>query len=866
MTSPLRLHAVRGGLVFCLALVAEPSAAQEADAATLLGLAARLDRTARVLVITARPEDEPAGLVAWLHHGQGAEVGVLSIHRGESGLNRFQREVGEALGVLRVQEALRVRQVAGGRQFYTRAFDFGAPDTEATMWRRWPRESLLADLVTVIRSLRPHLLIVGCEIPGPVPDLQARAAIELAEAAFAAAGDGEAISPRQSLDRPPWQPTSLYQLDCLGTGPVLRIALGERHMPGGESYAQIGARAMAWQRSQGLGAITLPGSGEAALRLMRSLAIPADGPSQLFDGIPTSLQALAQDPELPPGRSARLAETAQSILHLQSTFTPADPARSVGAMTASLRLVRNALGELPDARPLGLTWVEEESDRHAALTLIAQRLTALALAAAGIESRLDAPQGWVAQGDSLPVTLTLFNSGPRPVRVSGGLIRFGLQRRLILARDSVTLDPGQRASWSTFLRGLDPTVPWWLASRREDDLYRYPSAVSPPPELLEGEGHNPHGRALVTLEIEGEELTLVTDPVSAVSVDPDRGEVREPLVVMPAVTVLLERVLDYSLADREFRRRLPVEIRSWTSRPRELTVRVEPPPGVRVTQPLRRLTLAAGERAELHFDLAGSLPRDRHALRVYVESEGETFVLGAIPIRYEHIGPVQVFRGAGLWLDAVPSRVPASAEIGYVPGEQDFNQVAFRHLGLRVTDLTAATLDSATLARLRRIAIGPGAFRSAELRRITPDLLEWVMRGGRLVVQSGGPELLASGLFPWPVTIATPPRDVSGQQVVLGPARGAERWWREPHQIDATDLDDWRWTVARNQPDSMDPRYRPLIVARHGSGEPDTPVAWATQVGEGLLIYTTLVLPPQVLAGEGGALRVLLNLLFAPGS
>jgi hypothetical protein len=369
----------------------------------------------------------------------------------------------------------------------------------------------------------------------------------------------------------------------------------------------------------------------------------------------------------------------------------------------------------------------------------------------------------------------------------------------------------------------------------------------------------------VTLELEGEELTLVTDPVSAVSVDPDRGEVREPLVVMHAVTVLLERMLDYSLADRGFRRRLPVEIRSWTSRPRELTVRVEPPAGVSVAEPLRRLTLAAGERAELLFDLAGSLPRDRHALRVYVESEGETFILGAIPIRYEHIDPVQVYRGAGLWLDAVPSRVPANAEIGYVPGEQDFNQVAFRQLGLRVTDLTAATLDSATLARIRRIAIGPGAFHSAELRRITPELLEWVVRGGRLVVQSGGPELLASGLLPWPVTLTTPPRDVSGQQVGLEPARGAERWWREPHQIDAADLDDWRWTLARNQPGLMDPRYRPIIVARDGSGELETPVAWAAQVGQGLLVYTTLVLPPQVLAGEGGALRLLLNLLFAPG-
>jgi len=238
-------------------------------------------------------------------------------------------------------------------------------------------------------------------------------------------------------------------------------------------------------------------------------------------------------------------------------------------------------------------------------------------------------------------------------------------------------------------------------------------------------------------------------------------------------------------------------------------------------------------------------------------------VQGVIPIRYPHIDPVVVHRPSGLWLDAVPVNVPVTAEIGYLAGDRDYNNIALRQLLLRVTDLSPATLDSMHLAGFRRIVIGPGALTRVEARRAVPALLGWVSRGGRLVVHDGNLDLLDSGLLPWPVQLDEPPRPIQAGSARLAAAPGADRWWRSPHRLDDADLDGWHAPLGQLAIGRWDARYLPIAVAHNIPGEAGIPVAWATRIGRGTLVYSTLQLPTQVLAGEGGALRLLLNFLFA---
>ena len=846
----------------CTMALAGPLPAQQADAATLLRLVRSLDQTGRVLVLTARPEEEPAALVAWLHHGLGADVGVLALHRGEAGVNRFGREVGTALGVLRVQEMLRVREVAGGRQYVTRAYDFGLADSVAGVWPHWPRDLLAEDLITVVRSFRPHVLILPCEAPDGIPDAHRGALRLVAEDAFRLATDTTAHSVFSSGGRPPWQPVRMYRLACDAEAAPLIVDAGAVEPLLGESYAQIGARAMARQQSQGLAVEIRPGPSRIGLIPVAPETSPP--PRDLLDGITTGWAGRAAGAADDTARGRSLTAVAAAIHSLQSGFDPRHPDRAAPHLAEALARIREAQATLPGPAPPFFTWSAASADLHAALGGAEDRLSRLLVAAAGIEVRLDAPAPTVAAGDSLPVTLTVFNRGSAPVRVLGGRASLGLPAALPGPADSSTIRPDESRSWTVPLRALDPSVAWWMRADRPGDYYHYPPGLSGSPGLLSGEEAARPGRATLHLEVRGAALSLVTDPIAASHLDPVRGEVRTPVAVMPPITVLLERVLDFTAADRQFRRRLVVEVRSWTDRPREVTVRIRTPPGVTASDSVIPILLAPGERTELSVELQGRLPRERHVLHVVAESEGTTYLRGVIPVGYDHTDRSYVHRPAALWLDATPVTAPAGGETGYLPGESDFTRIALRQVDVPVTELTAANLDSAGLARYRRIAVGPGVFRDPEVRRAASDLLHWVARGGRLVILGGGEELHDAGVLPVEFALGGSSRRLVGSTVGFAPQGENAPWFTRPNRLDELDFDEWIVPVARSLPAEVPPGFRAIIAAYPAAEGPGIPVAWLTTIGRGSLVYTGLTLPRQVLAGEAGAIRLLVNLLFAP--
>lgn len=855
----------RPPLLVLVALLLPASAAGQMTATALLEEMARLDGVARVVVLTARPEHDPAALVAWLHLAVGAEVSVVGLHRGESGGNRFGREVGEALGVLRAQELAEARRITGGRQYFTRAYDYGDPGEGIDPLEPWPVEELVGDLVTIFRERRPHLVILPCPAPRGVPDPHGLALDAMAEAAFSAAGDTIEYPVARSAFRPAWQPLRLHQMACPGEAPDVVVPLDSLHLPRGESFARIGGRARAMQRSAGLGAEGNEPT-ELGLRLRRALDPQGDIPAGMFSGVPVRWDDLARLPDLPPALRPAFARIAERLAAARAAFDPRNPDTVVPRLTEALDATRAAAGQLPRGVPGRAVWTEATAEWNAALSILEERLTSLLVAIARVEIRLEPARREVAQRDTVTVTLTIHNRGTHPVTLREGSLSLGVLRRFISAGGSAAdIAPGTSREWQVVAQPLDPSMPWWLTSRRTGEAYSYPLRPDDRSDLLLGEGTADDQRALLRLDIAGVDLRIRTEPVAATRHDPDRGEVREPMRVLPPVTILFERQLDYLLADRAFRRRILLEVRSWVTTSREVAVRLVPPEGVTVADGLRQISLQPGERRELLFELGGQLPRGRAALRAYAESEGEQFILGPIAIGYDHVPGALLLRAAGVWLDAVPVRAPAQTEIGYLPGDRDFTQVALRQLNLRVTDLTVADLDSVGLARFRRLVIGPHALRAPELRRAVPEVLAWIERGGRLVVQQGAEELGATGMLPWPFEVGDRARALPARGMRLGPATGAERWWREPNALDDADVDQWVGTLAAFLPDRVDARYRPVAVAQPAAGGPPIPVAWAARVGAGWLVYTALTLPPQVLSGEGGALRLLVNLLFADG-
>ena len=56
--------------------------------------------------------------------------------------------------VIRTEELLAARRVDGAHQYFTRAYDFGFSKTADETYAHWPKDSLLDDVVTVVRAFQ----------------------------------------------------------------------------------------------------------------------------------------------------------------------------------------------------------------------------------------------------------------------------------------------------------------------------------------------------------------------------------------------------------------------------------------------------------------------------------------------------------------------------------------------------------------------------------------------------------------------------------------------------------------------------------------------------------------------------------------
>ena len=129
-----------------------PPASPDQSAAELSHLVSGLTITPRVLLIGMHPDDENTQLITWLSRARHIESAYLSITRGEGGVNFGGSESGTSLGAIRTQEVLAARRIDGAKQFFTRAYDFGPARTVQDVMKYWARDSIVGDIVAVIRS------------------------------------------------------------------------------------------------------------------------------------------------------------------------------------------------------------------------------------------------------------------------------------------------------------------------------------------------------------------------------------------------------------------------------------------------------------------------------------------------------------------------------------------------------------------------------------------------------------------------------------------------------------------------------------------------------------------------------------------
>jgi LmbE family N-acetylglucosaminyl deacetylase len=841
----------RGWIALLAVLCLAPAvlSGQERGANALGDAIAGLGVNVRVLVIAAHPDDEDTRLITWLTKGHRAEVAYLSLTRGDGGQNLIGNELGEALGVIRTEELLTARRLDGAHQYFTRAYDFGFSKSAEETYKHWPHDSLLKDVITVVRAFRPQVIITVFTGTPADGHGQHQVSAILGREAYDLSGDSVRFPAKSTEGLAPWTVSKFYRgRSYFGPPFSYQYNSGDYDALLGLSYAELAVISRSQHRSQGTGA--LPRKGPSLGYLMREATRVNAGTDStkersIFDGIDTTM---VWSERFMPSKGFR-DSLPQRLSSLRSTYDPWRPEASVGPALAELSCVGEhcAFSGLPPD----------------SLRARAQRALLLAH---GIAIEATVNRDILAVGDTMSVLVAVYNRGHSPVFVfphgefvsglsvedahSGATSGMSGGLGISLPPDSVWRD-------SIRIVGRTPSAPWWLASPRHGDMFSVP--------VLPVASDQIPGPADLRVAVAVADIPLwVTVPIAHRFADPVKGGITHPLLVAPAVTLTLDTQVEYVPATAAIDRTIHVRLRSATTAPRAVRVSLKMPKGLTADSASRTVQLAPLGAATVDFRVRGSLPVGSYTLAAVAESKGQTFSTGYQLIDYDHIRPQTLYRDATIMLQAVDVAIPPGANIAYVPGVGDNSAAALRQLGVPVTILDPATLASADLSPYTAVVIGSRAYEAhPELVANNARLLDWVKGGGTMVVQYGQYEMTQPGIMPYPITLTRPAARVTEEDAVVTVLAPRDPLLNAPNRIGAADWKGWVQDFALYMPSTFDSAYTPL-VSLHDAGEPaNSGGLLVARYGRGTYVYVTLAMFRQLPAGVPGAARLFVNLLGA---
>jgi LmbE family N-acetylglucosaminyl deacetylase len=809
--------------------------------------------------VGAHPDDEDTQLITWLARGRGVETAYLSLTRGDGGQNLIGNELGEALGVIRTEELLAARRIDGGRQYFTRAYDFGFSKSAEETYRHWPKDSILRDVVTVVRAFRPHVIVSvfsGTPRDGhghhQVAGLLAREAYELA---------GDTVRMPRTINGwrlDPWTPLKFYRSSRFAPdSATLRFNVGEYDPILGRSYAEIAGESRSQHKSQGFGALQRKGVVWDYLRREATRMNPgqtARSEGSLFDGIDTTVAALE-----------RIASSTRERA-------------AIGALDSAIAAVRRApyWGDPSSVVPLlaAVSWRAQapvSGELRHAFSQIAERATRALQLASGATVDAEADREVVGSGeasrDSVRVTVTMYNRGRIPVAVArpetprecrAGTVNSATDG----SANPLTIPPDSAKAWTVWICSGSSGAPRWLEPGRIGDIF------AGTPDLSPAADHESGVRLQMIVPVGAAERRPVGVPFTVALVrrfaDPVRGEVRRPVAFVPRISVLLDRPVELAPANAPMERTVYVRLRSAAIVPREVSVMLRPPAGLTPDSAARTIILAPGAAATVSFRVRGRLLAGRHRISARAESAGERYEVGYTTIDYDHIRPRHLYRAAVTDVVATDVAVPIGLSVAYLLGVGDNVAPTIEQLGIPVTLVAAAAVPNLDPARTRVLVIGPRAYEANDsLRANASAVLDFARRGGTVIVQYGQHEMMQPGIMPYPITVERRADRVTEEDApvrVLDPASSILTY---PNRVTDRDFAGWVQERALYMPRSFDSRYHAPLSVNDPGEPPNQGAILVAPVGRGTYVYTTLAFFRQLPAGHPGAARLFVNLLAA---
>jgi LmbE family N-acetylglucosaminyl deacetylase len=823
-------------IVWCFsALVSIAQAPPVYNSADILLRMERLKVLGSVLYIAAHPDDENTRLLAWLARDRHYRTGYLSLTRGDGGQNLIGEEQGIALGMIRTQELLAARRIDGAEQFFTRAYDFGFSKNTEEALKVWDRDKILGDVVWVIRNFQPDVIIT--RFP---PDARAghghhSGSSVLAREAFEAAGDPNRYPEHFKLGVGPWQAKRiLWNTYNFGSNNTIsadqfRVDVGSYNPLVGRSYGEIAAESRSQHKSQGFG---VPSARGTSYEFFSHTA-----------GAPLK-DSLMDEVNVTWARVEGSAGIEQMVDAIISSYSVREPWRSVKSLVDLYRKV--------EALPVGYWRTRKLGE-----------IRELILACSAIYLEASSPQPYAVAGDSLRVNFSVINRGNtmmkwNNVKLEGKDTTLALVmavNKLVSFARSMAVDEQKPIS-----------QPYWLRNPMEKGSFN----VEDPTYI--GMPENPPAyTAEFSIEVEGLAMNLAV-PVMYKHTDPVKGELFQPLPVVPPLTVNTSPAIMLFRKNEPVVKNYDVTATAFTDiKPAKAIIHNR---GFKSEEDIKDLDLSLRKGATRNFPMPytnkdmKNTDVDQVSARIEYKNEelDQANYLALASINYDHIPPLKYFYQDGITVLNLDIRT-AGKNAGYIKGAGDRVPEALEQLGYTVTYLDERDMNG-SLARFDVIVLGVRAYNVHEwLPSAYENLMNYVKNGGVMVVQYNTNSFVGPirtgriGPFDFSITNGRV-TDEESTVVFNKPGNPLLNW---PNKI--TDLDFRGWVQERGIyfADKWAGEYEAVLGMRDpGEQEDRLGSLLMAKYGKGRFIYTGLAFFRQLPGGVGGAYRLFANIVANP--
>jgi LmbE family N-acetylglucosaminyl deacetylase len=878
-----------------------PELAQDQGAAGLRLALRRLGTTARLMQVVAHPDDEDGGMLTLEARGRGVSTLLMTLNRGEGGQNKIGSNLSDVLGVLRAEELLASDQYYGVQERFSRVADFGFSKSPEETFQKWGGHDVaLGDMVRVIRTFRPDVLVARFSGTDRDGHGHHQASSILAKEAFRAAADPKRFPEQIAAGLEPWQAKKFYIGNVCGFGAMtcpdenwtLKLNTGERDADLGMGYVQFAMQGLRHQMSQGAANWTIdPGDRFTFYKLVDSVVPPKldkEGHEKdFFDGIDTSL----------PGLAARLGAEVTKFPQLRGELTAianwvarasADAnggdsegtAVLLGSAVSGLYRAHQEVGEAPISKPAKIDLItrleEKVGQAQAALNLALNANLAAVVESGGrndgasaLPKEADALTT-VSPGQEFLVAVKFHNGSKDPLIVNALKLEVPAGWNTISERiRPEAVKPGDELRVRFKLRvpkDAAYTRPYWHRDDPETesinhiDNEKYATLPFPPPAL----------RARVKyVWTDGSDAGLENN-ISAVVVTPfvdEAGkELSRPLAVVPAFSVMLEPGTQVISTHNGASSTVTVGVTSNLARSEPGVLRLELPQGWKSEPAEQALELShRGEKKEVQFKVfPADLREGRATLRAVLDVAGEKYSEGYTLVTREDLGSFYYYQPARQRVSMVDVRVPHDLKVGYVMGAGDDIPTVLAQVGMDVTLIPADKLGSEDLSRFATIVLGIRAYDTQkDVAANNKRLLDFVSAGGTLVMQyNTGIDDFNSGHFtPYPAKLSRARVSVEEAPVeILAPEDSV---FHHPNTITAHDFDGWVQERGLYFMSGWDDHFEALLSCHDPGEDAQKGGLLKTNYGKGIFIYTGYAFFRQLPAGVPGAVRLYVNLLSA---